>query len=362
MSVTAGVSDTIISIREKLRGKIGQTKVKRYWSGKAPEWAEYKEEVEEDVTMHKVVVLDWKDDPRLRRLAQARTEDREQVIADHMRIRQAEIVSTEQEEDETRDDEEENEEIRRRRIKEANLEREQEEDVEDEDEDEDEYETDDDSEDEEEMHVINMIKPFYVLKDARDTVAERKRLEAEVEAFEELAKRKLEIRKIETKQIVAEELRKDEEILKNMLVLEDVETDDENNEAEEYEVWRTREMARIKRERDAREAMLRVSLGETKPKLLIVMENIFFNRTLTEQYDLKGKTQGRLTLNRAETLLDQNFVNQMHSSPLRAQNTMDYSLLVGVEKKNNEVVCAIIDYLAPYSLMKKVESETKTAK
>ncbi|CAH8279424.1 unnamed protein product [Arabidopsis lyrata] len=74
MSVTAGVNDTIIAVREKLRGKVGQTKVKRYWPGKAPEWAE--EDKEEDVTMHKVVVLDKKDDPRLRRLAKTRTENR----------------------------------------------------------------------------------------------------------------------------------------------------------------------------------------------------------------------------------------------------------------------------------------------
>ncbi|KAJ6795060.1 microfibrillar-associated protein 1-like [Iris pallida] len=40
MSVTAGVSEAAIAVRDKLRGKIGQTKVKRYWPGKAPEWAE----------------------------------------------------------------------------------------------------------------------------------------------------------------------------------------------------------------------------------------------------------------------------------------------------------------------------------
>ncbi|PQQ09271.1 microfibrillar-associated protein 1-like [Prunus yedoensis var. nudiflora] len=45
MSVTAGVSDTVIAVRDKLRGKIGQTKVKRYWPGKAPEWAD---DVDED--------------------------------------------------------------------------------------------------------------------------------------------------------------------------------------------------------------------------------------------------------------------------------------------------------------------------
>lgn len=186
MSVTAGVNDTIIALREKLRGKVGQTKVKRYWPGKAPEWAE--EDKEEDVTMHKVVVLDKKDDPRLRRLAKTRTENREQVIAEHRRIRQAEIISTDQEEElnnqETKEEEE------RRRIKEKNLEREQGEDVEEEelqDEDEDEYETESS---EEEMHVHVMIQPFYVQKTERDTIVERKRLEAEEEAYKELASSK----------------------------------------------------------------------------------------------------------------------------------------------------------------------------
>jgi hypothetical protein len=40
MSVAAGVTDAAITVRDKLRGQIGQTKVKRYWPGKAPEWAE----------------------------------------------------------------------------------------------------------------------------------------------------------------------------------------------------------------------------------------------------------------------------------------------------------------------------------
>ncbi|KAL1206715.1 hypothetical protein V5N11_027274 [Cardamine amara subsp. amara] len=254
MSVTAGVSDTIIALREKLRGKIGQTKVKRYWPGKAPVWAK---EDEEDVMIHKVVVLDCTDDPRLRRLAQARTENREEVRADHRRIRQAEIIYTDQEKElrnqESKDGEQDEE--RRRRIREKNLKRPHEEAT---DEDEDEYETGDSEEDE--IHIITMIKPFFVLKGKRDTIAERKELEAKEKALKELAKRKLEMRKLETKQIVVEEVKKDEEIWKKMVFEDvgDVEIDDELNEAEEYEVWRTREIARIKRERDPKEAMLRV--------------------------------------------------------------------------------------------------------
>uniref|UniRef100_M4DC82 Micro-fibrillar-associated protein 1 C-terminal domain-containing protein n=1 Tax=Brassica campestris TaxID=3711 RepID=M4DC82_BRACM len=199
MSVTAGVSEAALATRAKLRG------------------------------------VARKDDPRLRRLAQTRAKNREEVRADHRRVRQAEIVSTEEEELEEEDEVEEEED----------------------EEDESEYETDS----EDDMPGIAMIKPLFVPKSERYTVAGRERLEAEEQALEELAKRKLEMRKLETKQIVVEEVRKDEEIRKNMLLQDanigDVETDDEINEAEEYEVWKTREIARIKRERDAKEAMLR---------------------------------------------------------------------------------------------------------
>ncbi|CAG7879504.1 unnamed protein product [Brassica rapa] len=280
MSVTAGVSEAALATRAKLRGGIGQTKVKRYWPGKAPEWADEPEE-DEDVRMQKVDALDRKhddsgvarkDDPRLRRLAQTRAENREEVRADHRRVRQAEIVSTEEEELRNQEEEEDEDalEERRRRIREKNLKRAQEEadllpveeedEVEEEEDEEEESEYETDSEDDM-PGGIAMIKPVFVPKAERDTVAERERLEAEEQALEELAKRKLEMRKIETKQIVVEEVRKDEEIRKNMLLQEanigDVETDDEINEAEEYEVWKTREIARIKRERDAKEAMLR---------------------------------------------------------------------------------------------------------
>lgn len=283
MSVTAGVSDTVIAIRDKLRGKIGQTKVKRYWPGKAPEWADDIDE-DNDIRMARAAALEKafpsqedsdvtkKDDPRLRRLAESRIDNRDEIRADHRRIRQAEIVSTEEEENKRQeglDLEEEDEdalEERRRRIREKLLQREQEEAallpeeeeeaVEEEEEEESEYETDS----EEEHMGITMLKPVFVPKQERDTIAERERIEAEEEALEELAKRKLEERRIETKQILVEEVRKDEEIQKNLELeanIADVDTDDELNEAEEYETWKTREIARIKRDREAREAMVK---------------------------------------------------------------------------------------------------------
>ncbi|CAI9091951.1 OLC1v1027075C1 [Oldenlandia corymbosa var. corymbosa] len=286
MSVTAGVSDTVIAIRDKLRGKIGQTKVKRYWPGKAPEWADDNDE-DGDIRMSRAAALDKafpaqeesffdpvrKDDPRLRRLAESRIDNREEVRSDHRRIRQAEIISTEEEESKGLDsmdvDEEDEDalEERRRKIREKVLQRQQEEaallPVEEEDEEEpekdeesSEYETDSD----EEPGSIAMIKPVFVPKSERDTIAERERLEEEERALEEMVKRKLEERKVETKKLLVEKIREEEERLKNMESednVADVDTDDDINEAEEYETWKAREIARIKRDREDRETSLK---------------------------------------------------------------------------------------------------------
>lgn len=39
MSALAGVSDAAIAVRDRLRGKIGLTRVRRYRRGTLPEWA-----------------------------------------------------------------------------------------------------------------------------------------------------------------------------------------------------------------------------------------------------------------------------------------------------------------------------------
>ncbi|KAJ1702633.1 hypothetical protein LUZ63_002412 [Rhynchospora breviuscula] len=284
MSVAAGVSDAAIAVREKLRGKIGQTKVKRYWPGKAPDWADQADDESADFrttrganlekafpTRDESDVAQSKDDRRLRRLAESRVENKEELRADHRRIRQAEIISTAEEEAkqeaEQEEEDEEAVEERRRRIKELRLQREQEEaallpeeeeaeEEEEEEEEESEYETDS----EDDLMGPAMLKPVFTPKAQRDTIAERERLEEEERRLEEMVKKRAQERKAETKQLVVEEIRKDEEIQKNLELeanKEDVDTDDEINEAEEYEAWKVREIARIKRDREDREARLK---------------------------------------------------------------------------------------------------------
>ncbi|RWR76897.1 Micro-fibrillar-associated protein 1 [Cinnamomum micranthum f. kanehirae] len=264
----------------------GLMKVKRYWPGKSPEWAD-KDADEEDgdirTALEKAfpsrdnVDVTRKDDPRLRRLAESNFDNKQEVRADHLRMRRAAAETTTtttiyiEEEDNRWQErlqhlEEDDGEERRRIIRDGFLQRKHEEDdaLLPEEEEESEYETD--SEDEQQS-----IKPVFVPNSERDTIAERERLEAEAKALEESAKRRLEQRKLETKQILVEEIQKDEEIQKNWDAVEanaaDVDTDDEANEAEEYEVGKSREIARIKRDREDRESMFKEKEGMKKVKI-----------------------------------------------------------------------------------------------
>jgi microfibrillar-associated protein 1 len=89
---------------------------------------------------------------------------------------------------------------------------------------------------------VATVKPVFVFKFERDTITER-----EEEALEEQRKR----RRIETKQIVVEEIRKNQKNIELEANNADIDIDDDQiNEAEEYEAWKVREMSRIKRNRD----------------------------------------------------------------------------------------------------------------
>ncbi|KAI9888042.1 MAG: 1-phosphatidylinositol-3-phosphate 5-kinase [Watsoniomyces obsoletus] len=116
---------------------------------------------------------------------------------------------------------------------------------------------------------------------------------------------------------------------------------------------------------------------------LLVMENLFYDRTPTRIFDLKGSMRNRKiqsTGKQDEVLLDENMVEFIYESPLfvrehskkllRAsvwndtlflarQDVMDYSLMIAVDESRKELVVGIIDCIRTYTWDKKLESWIK---
>ncbi|KAL8698000.1 MAG: hypothetical protein Q9201_006809, partial [Fulgogasparrea decipioides] len=112
---------------------------------------------------------------------------------------------------------------------------------------------------------------------------------------------------------------------------------------------------------------------------LIVMENLFYDRSPTRIFDLKGSMRNRRiqsTGEQNEVLLDENMVEFIYESPLftrehskkllRAsvwndtlflsrQNVMDYSLMIAIDEERRELVVGIIDCIRTYTWDKKLE-------
>ncbi|KAL8948070.1 MAG: hypothetical protein Q9222_005710 [Ikaeria aurantiellina] len=116
---------------------------------------------------------------------------------------------------------------------------------------------------------------------------------------------------------------------------------------------------------------------------LILMENLFYDRSPTRIFDLKGSMRNRRiqsTGEQNEVLLDENMVEFIYESPLfsrehskkllRAsvwndtlflsrQNVMDYSLMIAIDEERRELVVGIIDCIRTYTWDKKLEFWTK---
>jgi len=116
---------------------------------------------------------------------------------------------------------------------------------------------------------------------------------------------------------------------------------------------------------------------------LLVMENLFYDRTPSRTFDLKGSMRNRRiqsTGERDEVLLDENMVEYIYESPLFArehskrllrasvfndtlflakQDVMDYSLMVAVDEAKKELVVGIIDCIRTYTWDKQLESWIK---
>ncbi|KAI8503150.1 Microfibrillar-associated protein 1 [Branchiostoma belcheri] len=114
-----------------------------------------------------------------------------------------------------------------------------------------EYEEYSDSEDE----AGPRLKPVFVRKKERVTIQEREQQAQKVRELEEEAKKMAELRRKGTLKIVEDIARKEYENNPNKLEEDqfgDIDTDDDNDE-EEYEAWKIRELKRIKRDREERE-------------------------------------------------------------------------------------------------------------
>ena len=116
---------------------------------------------------------------------------------------------------------------------------------------------------------------------------------------------------------------------------------------------------------------------------LVVMENLFYDRTPTRIFDLKGSMRNRRiqsTGEQNEVLLDENMVEFIYESPLFArehakrllratvfndtlflqkQNVMDYSLMIAIDENQKELVVGMIDCIRTYTWDKKLESWIK---
>ncbi|XP_056640270.1 1-phosphatidylinositol 3-phosphate 5-kinase [Diorhabda sublineata] len=117
---------------------------------------------------------------------------------------------------------------------------------------------------------------------------------------------------------------------------------------------------------------------------ILVMENLFYNRKVSQKFDLKGSMRNRLVVpdNQGEeiVLLDENLMKMTCDSPLyvlqhsksvlinaiqndteflSTQSVMDYSLLVGLDPDNKELILGIIDYIRTFTWDKRLETMVK---
>eukprot|EP00127_Corallochytrium_limacisporum_P004387 Clim_evm21s159 gene=Clim_evmTU21s159 len=122
--------------------------------------------------------------------------------------------------------------------------------------------------------------------------------------------------------------------------------------------------------------------GKVETRDIVVMENLFFGRQISMKFDLKGSLRSRYVEKDRDVLLDENLLEFLYESPiflrshakvllreailsdtsfLCSQKVMDYSLLVGIDETNGELVCGIIDYIRTFTWDKKVEMWVKSS-
>ncbi|XP_031839432.1 microfibril-associated protein 1 [Nomia melanderi] len=285
------------------KGELSMKKVKvhRYVSGKRPDYApaasseeesededflerrahkHYEDnEISMDTPVQSQVRIRDEDDPRIRRLTrlERQKESNTEIRTErHRHIYEPELIEVEPERtreriklessDSSEDEELSDSEIERRReaLKQRVLsKKENEEELIHGEEDERSGDSSDESSEYEEYtdseeETGPRLKPVFVRKKDRITVMEKEKEAMKQKQAEIEAKKMAEERKRQTLRMVEEAIRKETQVGKGNNdqegKLEDVCTDDENDEVE-YEAWKLRELKRIKRDREEREQL-----------------------------------------------------------------------------------------------------------
>ena len=112
------------------------------------------------------------------------------------------------------------------------------------------------------------LKPVFVPRSERETIREREEAEAAAAAAAALSVEKLAQRKEETKQLVVEMIAQEAEILKNTtaaLAAADIDTEEEGEEEAQFEAWKVRELARLRRDKEERAAASAASTSASIP-------------------------------------------------------------------------------------------------
>ncbi|KAI8579838.1 hypothetical protein K450DRAFT_240567 [Umbelopsis ramanniana AG] len=171
--------------------------------------------------------------------AQEESEDEDEIAAQRQRMKQKALELRKAQEAESS------------RLQEA-MPIEEEEEDEEEEEGSTEYETDSS----EDYVAPKLIKPVFIPKDRRATVMEKERIAEAEEAAERQRLERLEQRKVESHQLLADQLKKDvmgEEIDPDSAAgPPDVDDTDGVDEEAEFEAWKIRELLRIKRDKEER--------------------------------------------------------------------------------------------------------------
>lgn len=142
-----------------------------------------------------------------------------------------------------------------------------------------EYETDEDSEyetDSDEEEEGRLVKPVFVAKSDRETIAERERLEMEEQLKREAEQARKETRVKETSALVAqivdaEKFAEREKTEGPTNTPSDVDTDSDEDEETEFNLWQRRELARLKREQAMRDGLPADAAAAAEKRMLASM-------------------------------------------------------------------------------------------